>query len=87
MDLPPGKGLPAHRHDHFDVFLIVAGGATFQLGDETTELAVGDSVMVPIDVRHVLEAGPDGCSIIVTMLGGTMMFREDGIEGSPEWVR
>ena len=25
-DLPPGVGLPAHRHDHFDVFLVIGGG-------------------------------------------------------------
>ena len=86
-DLPPGTVLPAHRHDHFDVFLVVAGGATFHLGAETTELTEGDSVMVPTGVRHVLEAGPYGCSIIVTMLGGTQMFRDDGIDLIPEWVR
>jgi len=86
-DLPPGTGLPAHRHDHFDVFLVVAGGATLYLGDEMTELAEGDSVMVPTGVRHVLEAGSLGCSIIVTMLGGTQMFRDDGIDMVPEWVR
>jgi quercetin dioxygenase-like cupin family protein len=87
VDVPPGKGLPAHRHDHFDVFLVVAGAATLNIGDETTELTVGDSVMVPIGVRHVLEAGADGCSIMVTMLGGTQMFRDDGIDMVPEWVR
>jgi hypothetical protein len=43
--------------------------------------------MVPIGVRHVLEAGADGVSILVTMLGGTQMFRDDGIEMVPEWVR
>lgn len=87
VDVPPGKGLPAHRHDHFDVFLVVAGAATLHIGDETTELTIGDSVMVPIGVRHVLEAGADGCSIMVTMLGGTQMFRDDGIDMVPEWVR
>jgi len=65
----------------------VTGRATFELGDETMELARGDSVMVPIGVRHGLNAGPDGCSILVTMLGGTQMFREDGVEVVPEWVR
>jgi len=87
VDMPPGKGLPAHRHDHFDVFLVMKGTATLHLGDETFELAVGDSVMVPIGVRHVLQAGADGVSILVTMLGGTQMFRDDGIDMVPEWVR
>ena len=87
VDMPPGKGLPAHRHDHFDVFLVMKGTATLHLGDERFELAVGDSVMVPIGVRHVLQAGADGVSIMVTMLGGTQMFRDDGIDMVPEWVR
>ena len=87
VDLPAGKGLPAHRHDHFDVFLVVEGAATLHMGDESFELAVGDSVMVPIGVRHVLEAGGDGVSILVTMLGETQMFRDDGIDIVPEWVR
>lgn len=87
VDLPPGAGLPAHRHDHFDVFVVMTGRATLELGDETVELAEGDCVAVPIEVRHVLRAGPEGCSIIVTMLGGTLMFRDDGIETVPEWVR
>ena len=86
VDLPPGEGLPAHRHDHFDVFLVVSGDASLELGDETVELLRGDCVAVPIGVRHVLQAGPDGCSILVTMLGGTQMFRDDGIEMVPEWV-
>ena len=32
VDVPPGTGLPAHRHDHFDVFLVVAGAATLAHG-------------------------------------------------------
>jgi quercetin dioxygenase-like cupin family protein len=86
-DLPPGGGLPPHRHDHFDIFTLVAGGATFHLGDETTELAPGDSAVVPIGVLHYLEAGPDGASIMVAMLAGTKFLREDGPELVPEWVR
>ena len=86
-DLPPGGGLPPHRHDHLDVFTVVAGGATFHLDDEVTELAAGDSAVVPTGVLHYLEAGPDGASIVVAMLAGTKLLREDGSELVPEWVR
>jgi quercetin dioxygenase-like cupin family protein len=86
-DVPPGAGLPPHRHDHFDVFTVVAGGATFHLGDETIELATGDSAVVPIGVRHYLEAGPEGASIVVAMLPGTKLIRDDGSEIVPDWVR
>jgi quercetin dioxygenase-like cupin family protein len=86
-DLPPGGGLPPHTHDHFDVFTVIAGGGVFHLGGDTVELAVGDSAVVPIGVRHFLEAGSEGASIIVAMLPGTRLIRDDRSEAVPEWVR
>jgi quercetin dioxygenase-like cupin family protein len=86
-DLPPGGGLPPHHHDHFDVFTVVAGSGTFHLGEETYELVTGDAVVVPIGIRHYLEAGSDGASIVVAMLPGTKLIRDDGSEVVPEWVR
>jgi quercetin dioxygenase-like cupin family protein len=86
-DVSPGGGLPPHTHDHFDVFTVVAGGGVFHLGDEVSDIAVGDSVVVPVGVRHYLEAGPQGASIVVAMVPGTKLFRDDGSEIIPEWVR
>jgi quercetin dioxygenase-like cupin family protein len=85
--LPPGGGLPAHHHDHFDVFTVAAGDAAMHLGDETTTIAVGDSVVVSSGVVHWLEAGDGGATVIVTMLAHTKLIRED--DGSvivPPWV-
>ena len=87
VDMPPGLGLPAHHHDHLDVFTVVAGAAAFQLGQESFELKEGDSVVVPIGVRHVLEAGLEGASIIVTMLPCNTMYRDDGSVSVPPWVQ
>jgi len=86
-ELPAGGGIPPHTHDHFDIFVVLAGDVTFHLGDEIAELAAGDSAVVPIGVRHHLEAGTGGATILVAMLGGTRMLREDGSELVPEWVR
>ena len=87
IELPPGGGLPPHRHDHFDVFTVTVGGGAMHLGDEVSSLATGDSVVVPPDVLHWLVAGDDGATIVVTMLAGTKLIRED--DGSvvvPPWV-
>lgn len=86
-DVPPGGGLTPHTHDHFDVFTLTAGGGVFHVGDAHVELAVGDSAVVPIGVRHFLEAGSEGASIIVAMLPGTRLIRDDGSEAVPEWVQ
>ncbi len=86
-DVPPGGGLPPHTHDHFDVFTVVAGGGVFHLGDEVSDIVAGDSVVVPVGVRHYLEAGSDGASLVVAMVPGTTLFRDDGSAIVPEWVR
>ena len=87
VDIPPAGGLPAHRHDHLDVFVVVAGGGVFHLDDEAVDLAAGDSVVVPVGVRHTMKAGAQGASLIVTMVPGNKMIRDDGSELVPDWVR
>jgi quercetin dioxygenase-like cupin family protein len=87
IDIPPGGELPAHRHDHFDVFTVSAGSATIHIDDEATEIAPGDSVVVPTDAVHRLVAGDDGATVFVTMLASTKMIREDdGSVAVPPWV-
>lgn len=88
IDLPAGGGLPPHRHDHFDVFTVTTGTGTMHLDDEATEIVASDAVVVPPDTVHWLEAGADGASIVVTMLPGTKLIREDdGSVTVPPWVR
>ena len=86
VDLPEGGGLPRHHHDHLDVFTVGSGGGTFYLGDETIALEAGDSMVVPIGEWHHFEAGAGGASIVVTMLPGTKLIREDGSEIVPPRV-
>jgi quercetin dioxygenase-like cupin family protein len=86
-DLPPGGGLPPHHHDHLDVFVFTAGGGLVHIGDDVFTLATGDSAVVPAGAVHYVEAGAEGASILVAMLGGTKLFREDdGSVTVPPWV-
>ena len=86
IDLPPGGGLPRHHHDHLDVFAMEAGAAVVHIGDDSFDLAPGDSVVVPVGAWHFLEAGSEGATIVVTMLACTKLIREDGSELVPPWV-
>ena len=43
-------------------------------------------MVVPIGARHFLEAGPDGATLMVAMLPGNLMFRDDGSEAVPPWL-
>jgi quercetin dioxygenase-like cupin family protein len=85
-EVPRGGGLPRHRHDHPDVFTVERGGGEFSIGDERFPVGPGDSVVVPVGEWHHLDAGPDGATITVAMLGGTKLVREDGSESVPPWV-
>lgn len=85
IDVPGGGRLPPHRHDHEDVFTLLAGSGTVHIDDEAHEISAGDSVVVPIGALHRLEAGEYGCTMLVTMLAGTLFIREDGEGSVPPW--
>ncbi|HEY7476700.1 MAG TPA: cupin domain-containing protein [Actinomycetota bacterium] len=86
-DLPAGGSLPPHRHDHFDVFVLLEGGATMHIGDTATQVEAGDAVVVPTGELHWLEAGSSGASLVVTMVAGTRFIREDdGTETVLPWL-
>lgn len=87
VDLPAAGALPVHHHDHFDVFTVTAGSASMYIDTDVSQIGVGDAVVVPPEAIHWLEAGPDGATIVVTMLAHTKLFREDdGSVGVPPWV-
>jgi quercetin dioxygenase-like cupin family protein len=87
IEVPPGGGLPAHRHDHLDVFAVESGGGSFHIDETTVELSAGDSIVVPTGAVHYLVAGAQGASMVVTMLANTKLIREDDGEVIvPPWV-
>ena len=77
--------MPPHRHDHQDVFTLIAGTGTIHIDDEATSIEAGDSAVVPAGALHHVVAGPDGCSMVVTMLAGTDFIRETGETSIPAW--
>jgi quercetin dioxygenase-like cupin family protein len=85
IDLPPGGALPSHRHDHQDVFHVLSGTVTAVVDGERAAIETGDTVVVPIAATHHAEAGPDGATIIVTMLAGTLFIHQDGTSSVPPW--
>ena len=48
----PGVGPKLHRHPYAEVFIVEAGEATFQLGDDTVVVREGHVVVGPSNVPH-----------------------------------
>ena len=52
IDVPPGGGPNLHRHPYEEVFVVLAGEATFTLADETLVAHAGDFLVAPPGVAH-----------------------------------
>jgi mannose-6-phosphate isomerase-like protein (cupin superfamily) len=69
----PGTGAPPHRHEGIEEVLLVLGGrARVHVGDEESELAAGDSVVVPAGSRHGFRnVGAAGLRILAIFAAAT----------------
>jgi len=51
--IKPGERNPLHSHPNCEEFLyVVSGACEHKLGDETVQLAAGDTIRIPRNVRH-----------------------------------
>jgi mannose-6-phosphate isomerase-like protein (cupin superfamily) len=57
--MAPGTGPALHRHPYEEVFLVLAGEATFTLGDETIVARAGDFLIAPPGVPHAFKSTGD----------------------------
>jgi quercetin dioxygenase-like cupin family protein len=56
VTLEQDSEVPVHSHPHEQIGYIASGRLLFTIGDETRELAAGDSHLVPGDVPHAVKA-------------------------------
>ena len=87
VDLRPTQALPQHRHDHEEVFHVLAGSLTSVLDGAEHPADAGDTVMIPKGTLHHAYAGDAGATFVVAMPVGTLFMREDGEPAIPPWGR
>lgn len=64
VDLEPNRVVPEHRHPNEQVGLVLRGTITMTIAGESRRLAVGDTYVIPGDVPHGAETGPEGASVV-----------------------
>jgi mannose-6-phosphate isomerase-like protein (cupin superfamily) len=66
IKVKPGKRQPfAHRHNEAEeIYVVLSGGGSIKLDDETVELTEMDAVRIDPDVTRGIEAGPDGIEFL-----------------------
>lgn len=63
--LEKGACLPSHAHPHEQIGYLVSGRLRLSIGDDTREVAPGDSWVIPGDVFHHAEALEDTVAVEV----------------------
>jgi quercetin dioxygenase-like cupin family protein len=70
LTINPGKSNNMHTHESIEqVYMVLKGGGTVQVGEERKEVRAGDVVFLPTDVPHGFFNTTDKQAIV--MLVGT----------------
>jgi quercetin dioxygenase-like cupin family protein len=60
VELAPNSHVPEHHHANEQLGVLIRGSMRMRVGEETRELAPGDTWRIPGDVPHEADTGPDG---------------------------
>ena len=64
LELAPGTVVPEHQHVNEQIGILLRGSVTFRIGDERKALGPGATWVIPANVPHDVEAGPEGAWLI-----------------------
>jgi mannose-6-phosphate isomerase-like protein (cupin superfamily) len=79
----PGIGPGRHRHPYAEVFVVEAGEATFEVGDETFAAHAGQIVVGPPGVPHGFVNGGTG-ELRLLAIHGAARFDTEWLSGRDE---
>jgi quercetin dioxygenase-like cupin family protein len=64
VDLEPNLVVPEHQHPNEQVGMVLAGFVTMTVDGESKRLGVGETYVIPGDVPHGAETGPEGATVL-----------------------
>jgi quercetin dioxygenase-like cupin family protein len=84
----PGGCNPPHTHDREEVMVMVAGEAAVRVGEKTTVIHAGDTLIIPAGTPHrIANEGSEPAEWLLIAPAGVRFFHVDGVEGMPPWSR
>jgi quercetin dioxygenase-like cupin family protein len=78
--------MPQHRHDHEEVFTVVAGSVTTVLDGEEFPIGPGDTVIVNAGTEHFVYTGEESADLIAAVPAGTIFIATDGTQRIAPWA-
>jgi quercetin dioxygenase-like cupin family protein len=64
VDVEPNVVVPEHRHANEQVGIVLKGSITMTVAGESRRLVVGETYVIPGDVPHAAETGPEGVTVV-----------------------
>ena len=64
IELDPGATVPEHSHANEQVGIMLAGVATFNVGEKAEEITPGSTWVIPPHVPHSVTAGAAGAVVV-----------------------
>jgi quercetin dioxygenase-like cupin family protein len=80
--LASGALVPEHRHEHEQVATLLEGRLRFVVDGEEREVGPGESVVLPANVPHLVEALED--SVVLDLFAPV---RDDWVRGDDAYLR
>lgn len=87
VDMQPSHAGPLHHIDEQQVWTVLAGDASVELGDETFDLSTGDTMVLPADVARRITSGNVGFTAVVVASASMWAYPlPAGDRVKPAWV-
>jgi quercetin dioxygenase-like cupin family protein len=80
--LAAGALVPEHRHEHEQIATLLEGRLRFVVDGEEREIGPGESVLLPANVPHLVEALED--SVVLDLFAPV---RDDWVRGEDAYLR
>lgn len=64
FQLDPHAQVPRHSHPNEEFGQILAGSLDLRTGGESSTLGPGEGFLIPGDLPHEAQAGPEGCTLL-----------------------
>jgi quercetin dioxygenase-like cupin family protein len=64
IELEPNTVVPEHSHVNEQMGILLSGRLTFRIGDERKALEPGATWVIPANVPHDVEVGPEGAWLV-----------------------
>jgi quercetin dioxygenase-like cupin family protein len=88
VEAAAGTAGPVHHIDAEQVWTILDGTVTVTVADATTDLASGDTAVIPADTARRLTPGPEGFTAVITGPAGMQAYMpgKETEKMTPPWT-